>query len=187
MIGLGRRSTYPVDVLWCANARNNGWRFPPNVARRLQTDHAGKSILHLFGGEAAFGTRLDVDPVVRPDVIGDAWLPPFAKDSFDVVILDPPYVRFNTQVKCALFRAAGWIARERVVWFHTIWASQAYGLKTERTWLVRCGDGCYVRALQYFRVDSKPGPVKYFKRGPAMKYNRWLAQPNSLGLQDVAP
>ena len=60
---------------------------------------------------STFGVRLDVDPATNPDVIGDAWLPPFAKDSFDVVILDPPYVRFNAQVKCALFRAAGWVAR----------------------------------------------------------------------------
>jgi hypothetical protein len=31
-------------------------------------------------------------------------------------------------------------------------------------------------------VIAKPGPVQHFERGPAMKYNRWLAQPNSLGL-----
>lgn len=179
------RVSYPVDVLWCPNTRKNGWSFPPAVRKHLERDCAGKTVLHLFGGLSTFGTRLDVDPATRPDVIGDAWLPPFARDSFDIVILDPPYVRFNAQLKCALFRAAGDIARERVVWFHTIWASQAYGLKTERAWLVRTGDSCHVRALQYFRVDSKPGPVKYFTRGPAMKYNRWLAQPGAFAFTDV--
>lgn len=175
-------------MLWFGNVHGkkvNGWSFPAAVRRQLERDCAGKRVLHLFGGLSTFGMRLDVDPATKPDVIGDAWLPPFARDSFDVVILDPPYVRFNAQVRCALFRAAGWIARERVIWFHTIWASQAYGLKCERAWLVRVGDSCHVRCLQYFQVYAKPGPVKYFKRGPAIKYNRWLAQPGGLPLMEV--
>lgn len=173
-----KRVTYPVEVLWCSNRRGNGWMFPREVARQIEDDCAGKSVLHLFGGRASFGLRLDLDPLTQPDVIGDAWLPPFRRDSFDVVILDPPYVRFSAQG--ALFRAAGWIARERMIWFHTIWGTQAYGLKAERAWLVRVGDNCHVRCLQYFRVVGKPGPVKYFKRGPAMKYNRWLVPQKGL-------
>lgn len=139
-------------------------------------------MLHLFGGQATFGTRLDIDANTHPDVLGDAWLPPFARESFDVVILDPPYIRFSAQAKIALFRAAGWIARRRVIWFATEWMAAAGGLKLERAWLVRVGDNCHVRALQYFDIVARPGPVEHFKRGPAVKYNRWLQQPNSLGL-----
>lgn len=166
------------EVLWCGNARKgsgNGWSFPPRVRRHLLADHQGMSVLHLFGGLATFGTRLDIDPIVRPDAIGDAWLPPFARESFDVVILDPPYYMLNAQVKTALFRAAGWIARKRVVWFATQWQAATGGLRAERSWLVRVGDSCQVRCLQYFTIHDRPGPVKYFKRGPAMKYNRWMA------------
>jgi hypothetical protein len=166
------------EVLWCSNqrrGRSNGWCFPPAVRRRLILDTAGKSVLQLFGGLSTFGTRLDIDPLVRPDVIGDAWLPPFARDSFDVVILDPPYFHLNAQAKMALFRAAGWIARERVIWFSTTWVSATGGLSAEKAWLVRVGDSCQVRALQYFTIASKPGPVAHFTRGPAMRYNRWLA------------
>jgi len=157
------------------------------VRRRLEEDFKGKKVLHLFGGLATFGTRMDIDPRTCPHVIADAWLPPFARDSFDVVILDPPYIHFNALLKTALFRAAGWIAREHVVWFTNVWASQSGGLKTERAWLVRVGDACHVRCLQYFRVMSKPetpwrGGVK---RGPAVKYNRWLAQPQALPLWTV--
>jgi hypothetical protein len=104
------------EVLWCGNSRQgngNGWSFPPRVRRILQSDTAGKSVLHLFGGRSTFGFRMDVDPIVRPDLIGDAWLPPFRRESFDVVILDPPYFTMNAQVKTGLFRAAGYIARER--------------------------------------------------------------------------
>lgn len=177
------------EVLWCSSQRKgagNGWKYPPAVERQLRADFDGKRILQLFGGRSNWGVRMDVDPLVRPEVLGDAWLPPFAQNSFDVVILDPPYVHLNAQTKTALFRAAGWIAREHVVWFNTWWVSASSGLTADRAWLIRVGDNCYIRCLQYFRVTSQPGPVKYFKRGPAMKYNRWLAQPNSLGLIDAS-
>lgn len=171
------KRTYDVEVLWCGNqrrGRGNGWTFPPNVRKRIQEDCQGKSVLQLFGGRSTFGTRLDIDTQTSPDVIGDAWLPPFARESFDVVILDPPYIRFNAQEKTALFRAAGFIARERVIWFHTVWMAGTGGVKPEKAFLVRVGDACSVRCLQYFRVVDRPGPVPRFLRGPAMKYNRWL-------------
>lgn len=116
----------------------------------------------------------------NPDVLGDAWLPPFAKDSFDVVILDPPYKHFNAALKTAVFRAAAWIARERVIWFHTVWQAGTGGVRLERAWLVRVGDSCAIRTLQYFTVERKLGPVSHFRRGPAMKYNKWLHQPHGL-------
>lgn len=179
-----------IEILWCGNARQgrgNGWSFPPAVRRRLIADTTGESVLHLFGGRSTFGTRLDVDSIVHPDVIGDAWLPPFARDSFDTVVLDPPYFHLNAQAKTGLFRAAGWIARTRVIWFSTVWMAGSGGLDFERGWLVRVGDSCQTRALQYFktRPDKRP-PVTHFSRGPAMKYNRWLAQPRSFAF-DAAP
>jgi hypothetical protein len=140
------------------------------------------TVLHLFGGRATFGTRLDIDLYTKPDVVGDAWLPPFAKDSFDVVVLDPPYFRLNQQEKNSLLAAAAWIAKRRVVWFHTVWIASLAPLTLERSWLVRVGDTCFVRCLQYFAVDgtNKRAPKRRFDRGPAMRYNRWLVQPQGL-------
>ncbi len=182
--------TYPVEVLWCPNCRQgkgNGWSFPPKVRKLLEAECAGKKTLQLFGGRATFGVRLDVDPIVRPEVIGDAWLPPFSRDTFDVVIIDPPYVHLNAQMKNSLFRAAAWVARERVFWFSTFWVSSGSGLSVERAWLIRVGDNCYVRCLQSFTVNpEKMEPVRGFSRGPAMKYNRWLAQPQGLPLMEVS-
>jgi hypothetical protein len=177
------KHTYPVEVLWCPNLRGNGWSFHPTVRKKLLADTHGKSVLHLFGGASTFGIRLDVDPVTRPDVIGDAWLPPFRPLSFDVVIIDPPYFHLSAQTKTALLRAAGTIARERVIWWHTVWISASGGVSLERAWLVRTGDSCHVRCLQYFTIAARPGPVKRFLRGPAMKYNRWLAHTG--GVLDV--
>lgn len=173
-----KRTSLPVEVLWCGNARKqngNGWSFPAAVRERLIQDCAGKSVLHLFGGRATFGLRMDCDPIVQPDVIGDAWLPPFRRESFDVVVLDPPYVRISSQMKTSLFRAAGYIARERVIWFSTIWMAGSGGLFPERAWLVRVGDTCYVRCLQYFAVRGPRNENRYFVHGPQIRYNRWLA------------
>ena len=53
-------------------------------------------ILHPFGGMAEYGLRVDIqrfvnDVDIRPDVIGDAHCLPFPDNTFDVVILDPPF------------------------------------------------------------------------------------------------
>ena len=48
-------------------------------------------ILHSFGGKGEFGIRLDINPDIKPDVVGDAHYLPFKDDTFDLVILDPPY------------------------------------------------------------------------------------------------
>src|SRR4051812_40293396 len=110
--------TVPVEVLWCSNnraGRSNGWRFPPKVERLLKQITAGKRVLQLFGGMSRWGVRIDIDRSVRPDVIADAWLPPFGADSFNVVIIDPPYHSINQQMKQQLLRTAAYVAREHVV------------------------------------------------------------------------
>ncbi len=105
--------------------------------RTLRELCAGQRVCQLFGGLAKFGTRLDIDRTVRPDVLGDAWLPPFRKDAFDVVILDPPYVSINQQMKQQLLRGAAYIATRHVIWFHTMWIAGDAGCQMERAWLVR--------------------------------------------------
>jgi hypothetical protein len=149
----------------------------------LERECAGKSVLQAFGGRSAFGTRLDVDPAISPDVIGDAWLLPFRQDAFDIVILDPPYFHLNAQEKTALYRAAATVAREQVIWFSTVWMAASGGLRLEKSYLVRVGDSCHVRCLQHFRVIRKEGPATHFTRGPAMKYNRWLVQPEGFAFE----
>jgi hypothetical protein len=172
------RTADRVEVLWCANvsgAKGPGWSFPRRVERLLQELTAGRRVLHLFGGRSRWGTRIDVDAATRPHVVADAWLAPFVRDAFDVVILDPPYFHLNANEKGQLLRQAAYIARERVIWFHTVWIYSARSLPMERAWLVRVGDNCAVRCLQVFKVEGlKSWPEPKFLRGPALKYNRWL-------------
>jgi hypothetical protein len=178
-------------VLWCANARqgkSNRWSFPPAVEKHLCALTEGKRVLQMFGGFATWGTKLDIDVSTRPHVLGDAWLPPFRRDAFDVVILDPPYFPLNQQMKQQLLRAAAYVARERVVWFHTIWIAGDGACAFERGWLVRVGDSCAARVLQVFRSSAtdKPKPRPRFTRGPAIKYNRWLAGAQRLPFERIS-
>jgi hypothetical protein len=178
------KRNYPVEVLWCASRRrrrHDGWAFPKEIETKIIELAGGNSVLQLFGGKAKFGVRMDIDPRVRPDVIGDAWMPPFAENSFDTVVLDPPYFQLNSQVRISLFMTAARIAARQVIWLHTLWVSPACGLQADRAWLVRVGDSCTVRCLQVFkRTDRRILPMRHISRGPGMKYNRWLIQPQGL-------
>lgn len=175
----GKPSPRP-QALWCSNNRqgaSNRWSYPPAVEKLLRHLTQGRTVLQLFGGLSRWGTRLDIDPTTRPHVRGDAWLPPFARDSFDVVILDPPYAGINQQMKQALIRGAAFVAREHIYWFHTNWVAPDSGMRRERSWLIRVGDSCACRCLIEWRVVTrdKSVPVLDFTRGPALKYRRWLA------------
>lgn len=166
------------ETLWCSNARqgrSNGWSYPPNVETLLRQITEGNTVLQLFGGLAQWGVRLDIDPIVKPDVIGDAWMPPFKRDAVDVVIIDPPYSGINQQMKQLLLRGAAYVARERVIWFHTQWVAPDSGMQRRRSWLVRVGDSCHCRCIIEWAVSPhKQLPALWFTRGPALKYNRWL-------------
>lgn len=150
----------PVDVLWCGTnrprkkhgARQNGWSFPPAVRELLLQETAGTTVLHPFGGRADFGVRMDIDASTQPDVIGDAYFPPFARDSFDNVILNPPYRDLHQQEKMALLWASAWVARKHVYWFATQWLCMDRSLPLIHAWLIRVGDMCSVRCLQKFEV-----------------------------------
>lgn len=175
------------EVLWCPNCRagaSNRWSYPPAVEKLLKAVTEGRSVLQLFGGLSKWGVTLDIDPATRPRVRGDAWMPPFQCNSFDVVILDPPYTGINQQMKQMLIRGAAFVAREHVYWFHTQWVAPDSGMRRERSWLIRVGDSCACRCLIEWRVvrQEKPIPVLNFTRGPALKYNRWLDGAMSLPL-----
>lgn len=188
----------PVDVLLCGTNRprrkhgnrRNGWSFPPAVRELLLQETQGLSVLHLFGGHADFGLRMDIDPATNPHVVGDAFLPPFPRDFCDVVILDPPYQMLRMDEKKALMWAAAWIARKRVYWFSTVWASTDRALPLVHSWLIRVGDQCAIRCLQKFEVrEPKHTPLTagQFTRGPALFYNRWQLKHPPLPFAEFPP
>jgi hypothetical protein len=187
---------FPVDTLWCgvnrprkkAGRRQNGWSFPPAVREQLLHELEGKTCVHFFGGNADFGIRMDLDAVTNPHVVADAFLPPFPRDSFDAVILDPPYYNMRREENIALLHAAAWVAREHVYWFHTVWIGGNHVVKCDRAWLIRVGDQCAIRTLQRFKVlepKFKPLAPGEFKRGECLKYNRWSQAAVGLPFPDL--
>lgn len=66
--------------------------FEIKLLRLLDIDPKKHKILQPFGGKAEYGERVDVNPDVKPDYVADAHDLSFLKDnSYDLVILDPPY------------------------------------------------------------------------------------------------
>jgi SAM-dependent methyltransferase len=47
--------------------------------------------LRPVGGRAEIGTRVDIKPDVQPDILADAHALPIEDESYDLVVLDPPY------------------------------------------------------------------------------------------------
>jgi hypothetical protein len=96
--------------------------FEQNLVRLLGYP---EKVLHPFGGMAEIGTRVDLNPTVQPDVLADAHELPFAAESFDLVVLDPPYSdeealelyetpplrpRVYTAEAVRVLREGGWLA-----------------------------------------------------------------------------
>lgn len=50
-----------------------------------------EKILHPFGGMSEIGDRVDLNPTVEPHIVGDAHALPIEDETYDCVILDPPY------------------------------------------------------------------------------------------------
>lgn len=65
--------------------------FEKKLLKELNLDPTKDKILHPFGGMVEYGIRCDIITEVEPDYICDAHSLPFDDNTFDCVILDPPY------------------------------------------------------------------------------------------------
>lgn len=70
------------------------------------------SVLNLCSGKSQIGFRVDIDPTVKPDMLGDIYNLPFPKLSFDTVIMDPPW-SYYSHFKWLL--PIGDLARKRLI------------------------------------------------------------------------
>lgn len=174
----GPAPSNPPGVIWCANRTSEepayGWGFPTKVKNFLQLQSDRSSTLHLFGGRASWGTRMDIDPIVKPDVIADAWAPPFPAGSFEDVIVDPPYTIISQPEIRTLLAAALWCGRSRVWWLHTVWIPPIPGLVRRRSWLIRVGNYTSVRALIEFEVTMRAHEKEFNPAtGQRIRYKGW--------------
>lgn len=87
--------TIPRETWWLPRPRKDKYQggFPLHFEKKLWKELGEpEKILHPFGGRAEIGERVDINPDVNPDYIGDAHNLYFIPDnSYDCTILDPPY------------------------------------------------------------------------------------------------
>jgi hypothetical protein len=142
------------------------WSFPREIERIIMDATGDGSVLHLYGGLARFGTRLDMDPATTPDVVGNALYPPFKCKSFDYVVMDPPYADLKAGVAMNIIIPAACLARKKVFWVHTHWPIRSgLGMRLNRWWnMISLLDG---------RAD--PHRRRVFGRW-ASELMRWLAE-----------
>ena len=73
------------------------WSFPDSTPT---TESIKKycigSVLNVCCGKSKMGLTVDLDPTMNPQIIADCKNLPFRKNSFDTVIIDPPYQYFCT-------------------------------------------------------------------------------------------
>lgn len=84
----------PLETWWLPRPPRS--RYPGGFPRHFESKLYAllgwpPSILHPFGGKAEYGTRVDINPALAPDVVADAHRLPFGDNTFDAVICDPPY------------------------------------------------------------------------------------------------
>lgn len=63
--------------------------FPEWVFSRWECDPA--DVLHLCSGSVTTGTRVDIRPETKPDIVADCRDVPLPDQSFDWIMADPPY------------------------------------------------------------------------------------------------
>ncbi len=80
------------------NYKGSGYHgsFPPSFLKRTMSMFPdAERVLHLFSGsldESVNGDRFDINPDLKPDILGDAEnLSNLVTKSYDLIIADPPY------------------------------------------------------------------------------------------------
>jgi hypothetical protein len=66
--------------------------WPPGLLNRtFQVIGKPKTILEPFAGRSKLGVSIDLNPEVKPHIRADAQHLPIRENSFDAVLMDPPY------------------------------------------------------------------------------------------------
>ncbi len=144
------------------------WSFPREIERLIMDETSDGSVLHLYGGLARFGVRLDMDPATHPTVIGNALYPPFKCKSVDYVVMDPPYTDLRGALGSIIITPAACLARKKVFWVHTHHNIKGgLGLRMRRWWVGSSGAlGSQVRILvEYDVVGHPPTCIGYPEKG----------------------
>jgi hypothetical protein len=152
----------PSEVWWLPRPPRSKYRggFPRNFEQKLiEVLGRPRTILHPFGGMAELGTRLDLNPDVHPDVVGDAHAMPFEDESFELVVCDPPYSDAESTELYGTgpvrqrewMREAVRVASLYIVTYHVRLLPRPAGARLVRVIVVLLRPGHTARIVQVFR------------------------------------
>ena len=127
-----------------------------------------QSVLHVCSGglgPETRGVRVDIRPEVLPDVVADGRSLPFAAESFDAVLIDPPYSQeyaehlYGTDYPrpSALLREAARVLRPNrfVGMVHFLVPRPEPGLRFVEVRGITTGCGYRIRALTVFQKQPR--------------------------------
>jgi len=125
-------------------------------------------VLHVCSGALGpntRGIRVDIRAAMRPDVVADGRALPFADESFDAVLIDPPYsVEYAENLygtdyprPSALLREASRVLRpsRRVAMLHFLVPMPEPGLRIVGVHGITTGVGYRIRALTVFEKEQR--------------------------------
>jgi len=67
--------------------------YPLWFERRIPKILGTENFIHLFSGNSTLGFKIDIKEEVSPDLVADVHKLPFADNSFDGGMADPPYTK----------------------------------------------------------------------------------------------
>ena len=125
-------------------------------------------VLHVCSGAlgpSTRGVRVDIRPEMKPDVVADGRALPFADETFDAVLIDPPYsVEYAENLygveyprPSALLREAARVLRpaRMVAMLHFLVPMPEPGLRFVGVHGVTTGCGYRIRALTVFAKEQR--------------------------------
>lgn len=140
-------------------------------------------ILHPFGGMAETGIRVDLNESLEPDIVADAHDLPFDDETFDLVVLDPPY---SDEEAAELYQTPPLRP--------AVYTREAVRVLREGGWLVIYGDreprrpprcNHTVRIVVVLRPGHRPRIAGVFqKRKPGMAY--YGSEPGEVEITEAA-
>lgn len=65
--------------------------YPSGFLPRALDLVGNNNVCHLCSGTIKHGVTVDINPELEPDIVADARNTPFEADTFDAVLIDPPY------------------------------------------------------------------------------------------------
>ena len=161
----------PVNLLnFHDSDRSIDGRFPQGFLRWVEPILGGNPAkwLHVCSGGLSSadvaGTRVDIRLEVRPDVVADGRALPFADDSFEAALIDPPYSHqhaadlYDTEYPrpSALLREASRVVRPcgRIGILHFLVCSVPLGCRFWRVWGITQGVGYRIRAFTVYERNQ---------------------------------